>query len=288
MKLNCYIVRDLLPSYIENLTSGETKEDIQKHLERCMECRGVYEDMNSDIEDKREEGVRRPDCLNFLSKLKGTLLHKTGFGLAVILFVFLRFFSVFENVSSFVLYEAEFYILLVSAACLFAWKDLFHWEMGASKRFYSLYVLHAVTFLISGAVAIGMYRLFGMGERELEHLLLYLGPKAGVYISMMLQGMMIGLSVIVVYGLYTSIIKSGKYYSLVCHGLGSLVMMCSLLYTLRSLNLPVNYGVQLMPGHLIPYGEGIVLSVLYCFYSINYMHCTSKDGEKGGEEKSSV
>lgn len=277
MKLNCYIVGDLLPSYIENLTSGETNEDIQTHLKGCMECRGVYEDMLSDIEDKKGEGLKRPDCLDFFKRVKGTLLHKTGFGLAVILIVFLRFIAVFVNVSSFVLYEAEFYILLVSAICLFAWKDLFHWEMGAWKRFYSLYVLHAVTFLISGAAAIGMYRLFGMEEQELDHLLLYLGPKAGVYISMMLQGMMIGLAVIVVYGLYASIIKSGKYYSLVCHGLGSLVMMCSLLYTLRSLNLPVNYGMQLMLGHLMPYGEGIVLSVLYCFYSIYYMHCMKKE-----------
>lgn len=39
MKLNCYIVEDLMPSYIENLTNENTSKDIQEHFIECERCK---------------------------------------------------------------------------------------------------------------------------------------------------------------------------------------------------------------------------------------------------------
>ena len=33
--LPCYIVKDLLPSYLDHLTGPETEADIQEHLASC-------------------------------------------------------------------------------------------------------------------------------------------------------------------------------------------------------------------------------------------------------------
>ena len=33
--MKCCIVRDLLPGYIDGLTSSETNEEIERHLEEC-------------------------------------------------------------------------------------------------------------------------------------------------------------------------------------------------------------------------------------------------------------
>ncbi|MBQ8258781.1 MAG: zf-HC2 domain-containing protein [Clostridia bacterium] len=51
MKNECNIVRDLLPLYIENMTSEETREFVEAHLSKCPECNVLYNSMT----DKSEE-----------------------------------------------------------------------------------------------------------------------------------------------------------------------------------------------------------------------------------------
>ena len=36
--LTCGVVRDLLPSYVEGLTSQETNQAVETHLASCPEC----------------------------------------------------------------------------------------------------------------------------------------------------------------------------------------------------------------------------------------------------------
>ena len=36
--LSCGVVRDLLPSYVENLLGKESQEAVERHLENCREC----------------------------------------------------------------------------------------------------------------------------------------------------------------------------------------------------------------------------------------------------------
>lgn len=45
----CKIVQDLLPSYIDNLTTKETKDYIDKHLENCQDCKEILEGMKKDF-----------------------------------------------------------------------------------------------------------------------------------------------------------------------------------------------------------------------------------------------
>lgn len=53
MKLKCYIVEDLMPEYLEDICSQETKEDIQEHLQECGDCRKKLEEIQG--EDKEFE-----------------------------------------------------------------------------------------------------------------------------------------------------------------------------------------------------------------------------------------
>ncbi len=46
---DCKIIKDLLPSYIDGLTSKETNEFIKKHISECSDCSIVYENMKSNI-----------------------------------------------------------------------------------------------------------------------------------------------------------------------------------------------------------------------------------------------
>jgi hypothetical protein len=43
MSLNCNIIKDLLPSYVDEVTSEESNEQIRRHIEQCTECKREYE-----------------------------------------------------------------------------------------------------------------------------------------------------------------------------------------------------------------------------------------------------
>ena len=43
MKLNCCVVRDLLPLYVENMVSDQTAQQIKEHLAECPKCQSEYE-----------------------------------------------------------------------------------------------------------------------------------------------------------------------------------------------------------------------------------------------------
>ena len=47
--IECYIIQDLLPLYIDHACSEQTAEDIKKHLQSCEKCKKLYEEMSSDI-----------------------------------------------------------------------------------------------------------------------------------------------------------------------------------------------------------------------------------------------
>lgn len=45
MKMECDIIRDLMPLYVEKMVSDKSKEAVDIHLQECDECRVIYEKM---------------------------------------------------------------------------------------------------------------------------------------------------------------------------------------------------------------------------------------------------
>lgn len=70
-KLDCCVVRDLLPSYIEELTEAGTSAQVQEHLTNCPDCRKVEEGMRSGL--SAVEQAPEPS-LHFLKRVKRTRL----------------------------------------------------------------------------------------------------------------------------------------------------------------------------------------------------------------------
>lgn len=70
-EIGCSIVQDLLPNYIEKLTSEETNQVLRVHLNTCIECEKAHEEMMSEIRimDKAPKAE-----LNFLKKVRKTRL----------------------------------------------------------------------------------------------------------------------------------------------------------------------------------------------------------------------
>ena len=46
-KIPCEVIRDLLPSYIDELTSDVTNKEIEAHVFECENCKKVLEQMSA-------------------------------------------------------------------------------------------------------------------------------------------------------------------------------------------------------------------------------------------------
>ena len=66
-KIPCEIIQDLLPSYIDELTSDVTNREVEAHMEGCEQCRNVFRQMKApDIETTENEEKE----IDFLKKTK--------------------------------------------------------------------------------------------------------------------------------------------------------------------------------------------------------------------------
>lgn len=69
MKMKCEIIRDLFPSYIDGLTSRESNELIEEHLEECGECREYLASMKEEIAEENQP-AKNKKAIQPLRKLR--------------------------------------------------------------------------------------------------------------------------------------------------------------------------------------------------------------------------
>lgn len=97
----CKIVQDLLPSYIEKLTSKDTNEYIEGHLKTCENCTSVYHDMKAEIKVNTTSPKAEIDYMKKVRK-KMRIAEKL---LYIILLLFIIFVLVFwREIFSFICY----------------------------------------------------------------------------------------------------------------------------------------------------------------------------------------
>ena len=72
--LPCAVVRDLLPNYLEGLTSGETDQAIEAHLVSCADCAACKATMTG--ETPAAEAVEQEREVDYLKKVKRRNLRR--------------------------------------------------------------------------------------------------------------------------------------------------------------------------------------------------------------------
>ncbi|MDF2723620.1 MAG: hypothetical protein K0Q59_3295 [Paenibacillus sp.] len=85
-KLNCAIVQDLLPSYIERLTGELTNKAVEEHLSVCSDCRNAMEAMTKHTVIGTPVP---PKQINFLKKIKRRQWKVAGGSVAAIVLLLL-------------------------------------------------------------------------------------------------------------------------------------------------------------------------------------------------------
>ena len=92
-KLDCPIVRDLLPLYVDQAVSPETAQAVDAHLEDCPDCRREYESLTAHLpETLPEETDTSRQFGDFIKKVKRNESLKTGLIISLLLAVLLAIF----------------------------------------------------------------------------------------------------------------------------------------------------------------------------------------------------
>lgn len=137
--MKCYIVKDLLPGYIDGLTGKEASTEVREHLEYCISCSRIYEQMSAHIS---QDISMKHKKIDFFKKLKTKMRHQYT-AIALSICVMLALFAVFTNYYTvFVPFDSDHMSVKIShTAALPAppyttqWQDLDSLDFETTKAF---------------------------------------------------------------------------------------------------------------------------------------------------------
>lgn len=69
-KINCNVIQDILPLYIDDVVSDDTKELVEEHLQNCEICQRVYHETKTDLENDMKVSVQTKESSNEANDLK--------------------------------------------------------------------------------------------------------------------------------------------------------------------------------------------------------------------------
>lgn len=87
-KQSCAVIQDLLPLYVEQLTSEETNQIIEEHLEECKSCKSLYISMKEEIPRESEQANQNVEAVkevDYLKKIRTTSRKKVWLGIGGVL-----------------------------------------------------------------------------------------------------------------------------------------------------------------------------------------------------------
>ena len=69
-RIPCEIIRDLLPSYMDGLTSEESNQAVEEHLKECETCRAYFQAMKEAVASERYVEKSREEIKKEIHPLK--------------------------------------------------------------------------------------------------------------------------------------------------------------------------------------------------------------------------
>ena len=85
--MKCEIIRDLLPSYVDGLTSRESDRAIEEHLKDCRECRAYLDEMKQEVQ-KPEMTEANKKAIRPFKKVKRIIWKAVGLTVLICALIF--------------------------------------------------------------------------------------------------------------------------------------------------------------------------------------------------------
>ena len=105
-KIHCHVIEDLMPSYIDNICSKESKILVEEHLQGCEACQ-KYKHRISEQDIKLS--LVNHEEMDFMKKIRRNMNLKTAFSLIMIFGISISFAAVYLQENH---YIAPFFVLL--------------------------------------------------------------------------------------------------------------------------------------------------------------------------------
>ena len=137
--MKCEIIKDLLPSFIDELTSEVSNEAVEEHLAQCESCRNYYEEMKQQEPKILEKAGREID---YFLQIRQDTMRKVMLAVVGVTIVFSLLYGVYQN-----LY-------------------LTGWSMTSDEVNVELQVIEGVTTLVFEPVEEGYYVTVGYTQNE--------------------------------------------------------------------------------------------------------------------------
>jgi hypothetical protein len=76
MTLKCEVIQDLLPSYIDRLTSEDSDHLVERHLNECDACKVIYNDMKQELPeiDESKRDISEKHEMKLMKRIKNKII----------------------------------------------------------------------------------------------------------------------------------------------------------------------------------------------------------------------
>ena len=130
----CGVVGDLLPLYIDECCSDESRIIVENHLEECAECRAIYENMSCASVDAKQE-IDIPKGLSRINHWKASVLQ------SVLLFVSFGILAVAITMEAYTPYGINnglwaFAAIVPTTGFMLSLSNWYFIRVYKSRRFY--------------------------------------------------------------------------------------------------------------------------------------------------------
>ena len=198
-KLNCNIIKDLMPSYMDNLCSDESRAMVDEHFVECEDCKKIYE--QSLLELLHTNAISTKD-IDYLKKIKKGVLQRNAIVLTIIgILYFMELYINFTSLSS-NLFNYFIFTPLTCGLLFFILPDFAENKVPTKKK-YTLLGIEVAVMIVSFLLLFGCgwmmkhYRIpFGMRPEQI-----------GPFLSGILYIALLGFVIIFPVTLYFSLKK---------------------------------------------------------------------------------
>ncbi|MDE6529493.1 MAG: zf-HC2 domain-containing protein [Lachnospiraceae bacterium] len=155
-ELACEIVKDLLPLYVDEMVSDVSKKSIENHLEHCVECNEIYQNMAFHLEMETQP-TEVQDVKRFLKKTKKMYLL---YGLGCLSFIAILVCMIVDLAMN----KGVTWSLITGSSCLFA--DILIYVLSTCKKnkgCITMAVISIGTLSLLSVIQITRYCLMGSG-----------------------------------------------------------------------------------------------------------------------------
>ncbi|WP_296128543.1 zf-HC2 domain-containing protein [uncultured Anaerococcus sp.] len=120
MKYDCDIIKDLMPLYIDDLLSDNSKKFVEDHINNCESCKKYYEKLSGEVKIPSSKDLRKSDLKpieylkanlskKIITRVLGTILI---IGLSVSGFIFVNHYDLPVDPAKVEFYEKDDYLMM--------------------------------------------------------------------------------------------------------------------------------------------------------------------------------